>query len=209
MLQVTNLIKKYGERKILNVDNLTIGKGITHLKGINGSGKTTFSKIIAGIIPFQGEILLNGRFDPRKTNVKYRKLVNYAEPEAAYPEFLTAHDLLSFVGKAKEASQSDISSISMQLGIDQYLYDHIGSYSSGMIKRLSLSLAFLGSPSLIVLDEPFNTLDTSAIEIVKNLIDTHHNQGVNFILVSHQDMLGLGVSVDASFVVKNHTISPE
>ena len=209
MLQVTDLVKKYGERTILSIDDLKMGDGIIHLKGINGSGKTTFSKIIAGIIPFQGEILLNGKYDPSNTKVKYRKLVNYAEPEAVYPDFLTANDLISFVGKAKGASKSSMVSIPEQFGINEYMYDHIGSYSSGMIKRLSLCLAFLGEPTLILLDEPFNTLDTEAIEIVKNMIDTRHDSGVNFILVSHQDMGSLGITVDASFVVKNHTIKAE
>jgi len=209
MLQVRNLVKKYGDKTILNIENLTIEKGIVHLKGINGSGKTTFSKIVAGIIPYQGEILLNGKYNPATTKMEYRKQVNYAEPEAVYPDFLTANDLISFVGKAKGASKNSLISIPEQLGICEYMYDHIGSYSSGMVKRLSLSLAFLGDPSLILLDEPFNTLDTEAIEIVKSMIESHHMKDVNFILVSHQDISKLGVPISGSFLVENNTIRSE
>jgi len=209
MLYIKNLRKKYGEKIILEIETLQIEKGIIHLKGINGSGKTTFSKIIAGLIPFDGDITLFEKYSPISTKVAYRKQVNYAESEASYPEFLTANDLISFIGKAKGASELEQKSIPEVFGVDQYLFDHIGTYSSGMLKRLSLTLAFLGNPSLILLDEPFNTLDTSAIDILKKMIESHHEKGVNFILVSHQDISKMGVSIDASYLVKDHTITKE
>ena len=77
-----------------------------------------------------------------------------------------------------------------------------------MIKRLSLVLAFLGNPKLVLLDEPFNALDTKAIETLKNMILQFHENGVDFILVSHQDIDHLGVRIDACFMVQNHTITP-
>ena len=208
MLRVTDLVKKYGERTILSIDELTIGDGIIQLKGINGSGKTTFSKIVAGIVPYKGTIMLHGKYDPQRTKIKYRKLVNYAEPEAKYPDYLSAYDLLTFVGKAKGASNHDINSIAEQFGINEYLYDHTGSYSSGMLKRLSLSLAFLGNPSLIILDEPLNALDSEAIDIVKNTIEERHRKGINFILVSHQELAKVSIPITDTFVVKHHTIRP-
>lgn len=209
MLHIKNLQKKYGNKTILNIENLQIEKGIIHLKGINGSGKTTFSKIIAGLIPYEGEVLLHGKYSPFKTKIAYRKQVNYAESEASYPEFLTANDMISFIGQAKGASNDDLKSIPKIFGVTEYLFDHIGTYSSGMLKRLSLTLAFLGKPSLILLDEPFNTLDTSAIDILKNMIETYHENGVNFILVSHQDTGKLGVPINSSYLVKDHEIKAE
>ena len=209
MLTIKNLIKKYGDKTILDIKDLNIEKGISHLKGINGSGKTTFSKIVAGLIPFDGELTLFDKYSPVKTKVSYRKQVNYAESEPDYPEFLTANDLISFVGKTKGASKDEMKTIAATFGVNEYVYDHVGTYSSGMLKRLSLCLAFLGRPSLILLDEPFNTLDNSAIEILKNEIDTLHGKGVNFILVSHQDIGKLGMLIHASYLVKDHTIKAE
>jgi ABC-2 type transport system ATP-binding protein len=208
MLSVENLVKRYGDKTILDVPTLQMNPGITHLKGINGSGKTTFSRIVAGLIPFQGEVLLNSRLSPVRDKVAYRKIVNYAEPEPKYPEFLTANDLIRFVGKAKGASDASSNALMEKLGISGYMYDHVGTYSSGMLKRLSLCLAFLGNPALILLDEPFNTLDTSAIATLKELIDTHQEKGVDFVLVSHQDMHEYGIKVSSSFVVENNTIHP-
>ncbi len=206
MLKIKNLLKKYGDKTILDVKSLEIEPGITHLKGINGSGKTTFSKIISGLIPFQGEVRLENTLSPTSTKVAYRKAVNYSASEPNYPDFLTANDLISFVGKAKEASKNDLKSIPEIFGVDAYQNDPIGTYSSGMLKRLSLCLAFLGNPSLILLDEPFNTLDTSAISLLKNRIETLNQEGVNFILVSHQDIQNLGMTAHATYLVENHTI---
>jgi len=209
MLQIKHLHKKYGDKTILNIDYLKIPKGINHLKGINGSGKTTFSKIIAGLIPFEGEVLLHKTYNPVRDKVSYRKQVNYAESEANFPDFLTANDLIFFVGKAKGATKESITRMATTFGVDEYLYDHIGTYSSGMLKRLSLALAFMGTPSLILLDEPFNTLDLAAIETLKNLIVRKNKNGVNFILVSHQDISDLGIFIDNIYVVKNFTVDQE
>jgi ABC-2 type transport system ATP-binding protein len=209
MLKIKNLIKKYGEKTILNIEELYIERGISHLKGINGSGKTTFSKIVSGIIPFEGELTLFDNYNPVKTKIEYRKQVNYAESEPNYPEFLTANDLIGFVGKAKGANKDEMKTIAETFCVNEYANDHVGTYSSGMVKRLSLCLAFLGNPSLILLDEPFNTLDNDAIEIVQNKIQKLHETGVNFILVSHQDIGRLGMSIHSSYLVENHTIKAE
>jgi ABC-2 type transport system ATP-binding protein len=208
MLFVKNLLKKFGEKTILNIEELSIPPGITHLKGINGSGKTTFSKIVAGLIPSKGEVTLLEKYSPLTTKIEYRKQVNYAESEPLYPEFFTANDLIAFVGKAKGASREDQKTYVELFEINEYLFDTIGTYSSGMLKRLSLCMAFLGSPSLILLDEPFNTLDTDAINRLKDLIHEQNKKGVSFILVSHQDVQQLGVKVDATFLVQNKQIRP-
>lgn len=209
MLQINNLLKKYGDKTILDINNLFIGKGIIHLKGINGSGKSTFAKIIAGLIPFHGKVKLFESLSPTKNKVEYRKQVNYSESEPSYPDFLSANDLIAFVGKAKGASTNNFLSIPEIFGVNAYLHDPIGTYSSGMLKKLSLCLAFLGFPSLILLDEPFNTLDAKAIELLKNMIASYHEKGVNFILISHQNIANLGMPVRASYVVKDHTINRE
>ncbi len=209
MLHIKNLRKKYGERIILDIEELRITSGISHLKGINGSGKTTFSKIIAGLIPFEGNIKLFDTWDPVRSKIKYRKLVNFAESEPNYPEFLTANDLINFIGKAKGTSPKNLAALPKTFGVDEYLFDHVGTYSSGMLKRLSLCLAFLGSPSLILLDEPFNALDTEAIQILKQKIEEHHEQSVNFILVSHMEVEKFGINIHSSYLADNHTIKPE
>jgi ABC-2 type transport system ATP-binding protein len=207
MLKITNLRKKYGDKTILDIDFLQLNPGIIHLKGVNGSGKTTFSKIISGLIPFEGKVVLNSTLTPDKTKIAYRRAVNYAAAEPVYPDFLTGDDLISFVGKAKSASKEDFNLLPELFGINSYQADAVGTYSSGMLKRLSLCLAFLGNPSLIVLDEPFNTMDTQAVDLLINMIETRHKNGINFLLVSHQDIGSLGIKPHESYLCKNHNIT--
>lgn len=208
MLHIQNLIKKYGNKTILDIPDLQIDKGITHLKGINGSGKSTFSKIVSGLIPYQGKVTLNGKLSPKAAKTAYRQQVNYAASEPNYPEFLTANDLISFVGKAKKTDIKALKSIPKTFGVNEYLYDPVGTYSSGMLKRLSLTLAFLGNPSLILLDEPFNTLDTKAIAILRSQIITRNKMGGDFILISHQDIATFDLPITSTFLTENCTVKP-
>ena len=134
-------------------------------------------------------------------------MVSYAESEISFPEFLAANDLMHFTSKAKGGTTDQLTSVAETFGITDYANEHIGTYSSGMLKRMSLAMAFLGNPRLILLDEPFNTLDEEAIEILGQLIQQKADEGVNFILVSHQDIKTLNVKIDQRYIVKNQTIN--
>jgi ABC-2 type transport system ATP-binding protein len=206
MLDVKNLRKSYGNKTILDIQELSIPEGIIHLKGINGSGKTTFSKIVAGLIPFDGELLLHGHLNPQNDKVAYRRMVSYAPSEPLYPDFLSPRDLIGFVGKARKASNTGQLQIAERLGVATYLFDPVGTFSSGMLKRLSLCLAFLGEPKLVILDEPFNALDLEAIDILVDLVKEQHKGGVSFMLVSHQDITQVGIRIDETFTVEGQNI---
>ena len=169
MLRFVHFAKKYQTRLVLAVDALEIPGGVNWLKGENGSGKTSLFKSIAGILPFDGDITLNG-VSIKETPVTFRKLVNYSEAEPVFPEFLTARDLVRFVGETKASSRIQQDRYCQQLGVNQYFMKPCGTYSSGMLKKLSLVLAFLGDPKLIILDEPLVTLDESSRAILMRLI---------------------------------------
>ncbi len=209
MLELKNVSKAYGDKTIITVPELKIPEGIFHIKGINGSGKTTFSKILAGLIPFTGNITLHGNIDPVKDLVRYRHLINFGESEPKYPGFLTARDLIEFVAKAKKAPQDQKSLLVETFGINSYYKDPCETYSSGMLKRLSLALAFLGNPTLIILDEPFNTLDTDSANILADKIQhLHAAKNISFILSSHQPVTS-GIHISRVLTVTNHLISFE
>jgi ABC-2 type transport system ATP-binding protein len=89
MLQFIKFKKLYGGFPALKVDELSIDPGIYWIKGVNGSGKSTLLKSIAGILSFEGDILLNNSISIKKQPVAYRKLVNFAEAQPILPVFLT------------------------------------------------------------------------------------------------------------------------
>ena len=186
MLQFEQTEKYYGNHLALRIPSMKLSEGLYWLKGENGSGKTTMMKMVAGLHPFKGDILLDG-ISIKKERNKFLRYVNYGEAEPVYPSFLTAKDLVELYCSTKNAAIAE----SIQRLKDLHIYDAyknaIGSYSSGMLKKLSIVLAFIGDPTWILLDEPLITIDVAAVALVCEWIKKMQTEkGVSFIISSHQ-----------------------
>ncbi len=204
MLQLTHLKKAYGSRVILEIPQLSIPDGVYWIKGNNGSGKTTLMKIIAGINPFEGSVLLNS-IDLIKNPMTYRHQVSFAEAEPVFPGFVTGWDLIRFVQKTRQAKVESIKSLLDYFGIQSFLGYPVGTYSSGMTKKLSLLLAFIGDTKLILLDEPLITLEDSFLPTLFSLIKERQISGTSFLLSSHQPFQEDQFKPDGKIVVENQT----
>ncbi len=186
MLQLVNFRKRYGSREILHIDNASFQPGIYWLQGANGSGKSTLLKSIAGLVWFDGNIIINHTLSLKERPVAYRQLVNFCEAEPTFPDFLTGYELINLFSDAKKASNAQRDLLIDGMKIDSYLSQVISTYSSGMLKKLSLVLAFLGTPSLILLDEPLNTLDSDSVRIFYSWVSAlNKNSSTSFFLTSH------------------------
>lgn len=203
-LQVKHVVKKYGDHEILNIPALELRMGNYWLKGPNGSGKSTLLKVLAGLIPFKGNIILNEKISIHKAPVAYRAAISHAPAEPAYPSFLSGQELVNFYLKVKNGNALQVNEIKSILGIDHYLDNPTGSYSSGMLKKLSLLLAFIGCSEWILLDEPFTTLDVSAQNALQHLIHSTKNKG--FIFTSHHNISPADISLSGVYHVQNKTI---
>jgi ABC-2 type transport system ATP-binding protein len=188
MLQFDHVYKTYNEQPVLDISSLKLERNIYWLKGINGSGKTTLLSILAGLISFKGNIQLDGtslRNDP----VSYRSLVNFAEAEPLYPDFITGHELVTFYQEIRKSATVQIDMLINLFKMHHFLKSSIGTYSSGMVKKLSLLLAFIGRPSLVLLDEPLAMLDEGSVHILPELINAYHKEfKTGFIFSSHQPL---------------------
>jgi len=185
MIRLYNYSKRYSNRLILQVPELHLDAGTYWLKGENGSGKTTFLKSVGGLTPFSGSIMLQD-VSIEQQPVRYRRLVSYAEAEPLYPRFLTGDELIDFYRHTRKATNRQVQELAEVLGVSAYSKYRISTYSSGMVKKLSLVLAFTGSPSLILLDEPFITLDQETLHVLPKLISNYRQHGISFIISSHQ-----------------------
>jgi ABC-2 type transport system ATP-binding protein len=187
MLEFREVRKSFHDAEpILAIESLNLDSGIYWLQGANGSGKTTLLRMIAGILPFQGDILLEGR-SQRRDPVGYRRLVGWADAEPLYPGFLTGEDLIAFYGGILHPEPNHITDLTDRLGIGPWLNTRVAGWSSGMTKKLALLLAFLGRPALITLDEPLITLDEPGMTGLLHLIREFHDRyGTGFLLSSHQ-----------------------
>ena len=188
MLQLTAIHKSFGSHHVFSIDQLRLENGIYWLKGANGSGKSTLMKLVAGLLPFKGKILLNEKISIHQQPVAYRLLVNHSAAEPVYPSFLTGDELVSFICSAKNGTNQQADEVKSFLGITNYLSNPTGSYSSGMLKKLSLLCAFMGQPSWMLLDEPFTTLDHASQLALCTLIRGKAGEGISFIITSHHDI---------------------
>lgn len=206
MLTITDFQKKYpgSEHTVLSIPALHLNKGIYWIRGENGAGKTSLIKSIAGLIPFKGQILVNG-ISIKTNRIGYTKIVNYAEAEPLYPLFLTGRELLSFYKSTKGGGEP--LRLMEAFGIHKFLHQKTGVYSSGMMKKLSLALAFTGNPQLVLLDEPLIALDADAVTVLQEYIRFSAHQGISFIITSHQPLNNDVVAIDTTFNISNQTIT--
>ena len=187
MLKLINIKKSYGQHTVLDISSLQLHDDIYWVKGINGSGKTTFLKIVAGLIPFEGEILFN-EINLRQQPLIYRQQVSWAEAEPLFPAFMTGIELINLYSGIRKESRQAGNKLVERFMMNSYVHTAIGTYSTGMTKKLSLVLAFLGELPLVVLDEPLITLDPEAFTSVCNYIqERHNNRGTTFLMSSHQE----------------------
>lgn len=208
MLHFKKFEKRYGSFPALKIDELTIEPGIYWIKGVNGSGKSTLLKSIAGILSFKGDILLNSSISITKQPVAYRKLVNFAEAEPLFPEFLTGREMISLFADAKGAPAGQEQQLIESMYMTSYIDGPVGSYSSGMMKKLSLLLAFLGKPDIILLDEPLITIDTASLKILYGwMAEQHAQQGTSFLLTSHQPLDPEELPNAKELLVENQTLN--
>ena len=202
-----NITKAYGKQVVLHIPSLHIGSGIHWIKGVNGSGKTTLLKVIAGLLPFEGDVVLNN-INVKKLPVAYRQQISWSEAEPLYPPFLRGSDLVKLYSNIRKATITEADRLTTVLKMDSYIHDAVGTYSAGMTKKLSLLLSFLGKPSLVILDEPLITLDAETVTVISNLItDMNQNRGTAFLISSHQEINTQTLRCNGTFILSDKTIT--
>ncbi|HEY4936641.1 MAG TPA: ATP-binding cassette domain-containing protein, partial [Puia sp.] len=130
MLQFDNVYKTYDQQPVLEIISLKLERSIYWLQGINGSGKTTFLSMLAGLIPFKGDILLDG-INLRQNPLSYRRQVNFAEAEPLYPDFITGLELVGFYRDIRKAATIQTDLLVNLFKMHRFLSMPIGTYSSG------------------------------------------------------------------------------
>ncbi len=205
MLTLKSFRKAFGNQLILDVPELNFEEGTHWVKGKNGSGKTTLFNCLAGLSPFEGQINL-GQVSLRKDPNAYKLKLNYSQSEPIFPEFLTGNELIKYFSKLKQAAPNQVNDLVEALEVQGYANQPCGTYSSGMIKKLSIVLAFLGQPDWIILDEPLITLDKEAQALVTQMITEHSKAGTSFIFATHQDFENTHIIADYIYEVKDQTI---
>ncbi len=204
-LTLQNIHKQYGLHTVLQFDEFHLTNGIYWLKGGNGTGKSTLFRIISGLTTFDGTVKLND-INLKKDPIQFRSKISYAEAEPQYPLFITGRELLNFYQEVRNAKQNETDGLASLFEMTSFLDQKIGGYSSGMLKKLSLICAFIGSVELIILDEPLITIDSASADKLLRLISEQAQNGKSFLLSSHQEIDKEKLAIATVFEISNRQI---
>jgi len=199
---INNLTKKYDSYTVLEFEEWKISNGTIWIKGGNGTGKSTLFKIIAGQIPFKGEVMIN-TISLRQKPVDYRALISYAEAEPQYPALITGNELLDYHIRVRKSNRKTSTELVEEFNMGDFMDNKIGGYSSGMLKKLSLICAFTGDAELFILDEPLITIDIEAANVLYKIIQNYRNQGKTLLISSHQEIDKNLISIDSTFQIQD------
>jgi ABC-2 type transport system ATP-binding protein len=185
------LSKRYGSSVVaLDALTLEVEPGIIGLVGANGAGKSTFLKILLGLVEAtSGTVEVLG-MNVATQGTEIRQFVGYLPEHDCLPSDLSATDFVSHMarmaGLPAAAARERTAEVLRHVGLYEERYRPIGGYSTGMKQRVKLAQALVHDPKLLLLDEPTNGLDPAGREEMLNLVRrTGTEFGIATIVASH------------------------
>ncbi len=185
MIDVTNLTKSYGKLNVLNELSAHISQGsVCALAGPNACGKTTFIKILLGLVlPDGGEVSIGG--SPISGRCDYRSLIGYMPQNAEFPPNLTGKEIFRLLQDIRTQTAPKLSALVELFGLDRHLNKPFSQLSGGTKQKIAAVAAFMFDAPILILDEPTVGLDPVAALHFKELVATSRKEGKTVILVSH------------------------
>jgi len=189
-LALRGVVKEFGDTRAVDAIDLTIPAGsFFGLVGPNGAGKTTTLSMIAGLLrPDSGTIEVCG-VDAASDPSRAKKLIGVLPDRLRTFDRLTGRQLLYYYGVLRGLSSSVVQSRIADLARAFDLVDALGrvvsDYSAGMTKKVMLAGAMIHSPRVLVLDEPFESLDPASSQVILDILETYVAHGGTVVLSSH------------------------
>lgn len=188
VIETHDLCKSYNGRTVVDHLNLTVPQGCVYgFLGPNGAGKSTSMKMLLGLVhPTGGSVELLGHTMNETNRIPLlRQTGSLIESPSGYLH-LTARENLAIVADLKGVAHKDIDRVLEIVHLTADANRKVGQYSLGMKQRLGIAMALLGSPKLLVLDEPTNGLDPAGIQEMRELIRTMPTAtGATVLISSH------------------------
>src|SRR6201992_750748 len=191
IIATSGLTKTYGGR-VTALSDLTVDvdAGVIGLVGANGAGKSTFIKILLGLIePSAGGVRVC-ELDPTVDTDKVRDRVGYMPENDCLPPDVSASEFVTYMGRLsglrRTAARERASEALRHVGLYEERYRQIGGYSTGMKQRVKLAQALVHDPDLLLLDEPTNGLDPAGRDAMLNLVHRIGTEfGISVVVCSH------------------------
>ncbi len=221
MIQVNNLSKTYNNGvKVLNITNLEIPKGQSFgLVGNNGAGKTTFFSLLLDLIQPSTGFIKNNSIQVN-TSEAWKPFTAAFIDESFLIGYLTAEEYFYFIGDLRGQNKADVDALLAKheeffngeiLKSKKYLRD----LSKGNMKKVGIIATLIGSPEVVILDEPFANLDPTTVNRLKKIIKELSDNPEVTVLVSSHDLVHTVevcnriVALNKGEIVKDIETSPE
>ena len=188
ILQTNNLTKKYGSFTALDQVSVRLEK--KHIYGFigeNGAGKTTFMKIITGLIyPTQGEYSILGKTVPAEREKMRKYIGSIIESPALYSTYSILQNLELQRVLMGNPDKSACQKVLDMVELSEFQNKKVYTLSMGMKQRLGIALALIGNPQILILDEPINGLDPKNIVALRNLLKKlNEEKDITIFISSH------------------------
>lgn len=189
-LEITNLVKVFGQQAAVDGVNLTVPRGSFYgLVGRNGAGKTTTLSMATGLLkPTTGQVLVGG-LDIWANPLDAKRRVGVLPDGVRLFDKLTGEQLLTYAGRLHGLDKATVAERTRDLLTAMDLTGAAGrkvsDYSAGMTKKIALACAMIHAPSLLVLDEPFEAVDPVSASNIQDILKAYVAGGGTVIISSH------------------------
>ena len=188
MLQLTDIVKTYGGRRVLDDVSFDVHPGrLTGFVGGNGAGKTTTMRIVLGVLSKDaGTVALDGT----EVTASGRRRFGYMpEERGLYPKMKVLEHIVYLArlhGFSKTDAASRARTLLERLGLGERLDDNVETLSLGNQQRAQIAAALVHDPEVLILDEPFSGLDPLAVDVVAGVLQERAAAGAAVLFSSHQ-----------------------
>lgn len=207
MLEVKNLSFDYNDIQIFDSIDIKLQPGkIVALVGPNGVGKTTFMRIVSGLLPIQKntEIKINN-ISLKDNRKKYKEEISFMQANDVLYPFLTGYQHIHFMAKAYGKSDLNIANTISEFQLESFVRKKVSKYSLGMKQLLLFAMAYVTDTSVFLLDEPMNGLDqTNRKQLIENMLKLKEKNKV--ILLSTHLLDDIDKIADEIIFVKDGSI---
>lgn len=186
ILEMRNITKHFGKRKVLDNVSLTVNEGeILGFLGPNGAGKTTAIKIMLGLLNADsGEVIINGYSIKNDFEKALARVGGIIESPDMY-NYMTGYENLMLCARMHGLGKERVLEVAEQVKLAGRLNDKVKKYSLGMRQRLGVAQAIINKPNLLVLDEPTNGLDPVGIKELRDMLRDFARSGAAVFVSSH------------------------
>jgi heme exporter protein A len=190
IIEAQKLVKAYGLKPVLRGLDLTVERGtFLALLGANGSGKSTFLRLVTGLTrPNGGHLSIGGWSIPQEAGAVRAQIGLVSHKPLVYDN-LTARENLLFFGRLYnlpgDTLRDRVDAMLKRVGLFRHAETLPRAYSRGMLQRLSIARALLHDPDILLMDEPYTGLDQGASGVLDTLLAEAHSGGRTIVMVTH------------------------